>query len=218
MPPRWYLYAIRLPVGDYAVAYLGVTKHKLRKRLISHSHEHKPISAAIRACGCDDAIIQPLVCGGRDFIYALETSAIVAFNTRWPNGYNIAGGGLGGRDPLPQTRAKIGAASRARVSIEQIERMRGFAKANNAARNRSLENIAKVRAAHLGKKRPPETGAKIAARLLGRKLSSESIAKRSAKLRGRKTITRNYLKKSREDPRYETVTRNPSKNISGETQ
>ena len=166
MPPHWYLYAIRLPVDDYVVAYLGVTKHKLRKRLTQHSREHKPISDAIRACGRDTVIIQRLACGNRDFIYNLEVRAIAAFNTRWPNGYNLASGGFGGRDPLPSTRAKIAAAS--------------------LGRKCSPETVAKRVAKTRGMKRSPETCAKIAAVRLGRKRSPESVAKTAAANRGRK--------------------------------
>jgi len=103
-----YLYAIRLPVNDFAVSYIGVTNN-LSKRKSAHvrNKERSLIGTAIAQCGGDQIIFEPLESGERDLIYRREVDAIAAFNTRYPDGYNLAAGGIGGRDPLPSTRAKL---------------------------------------------------------------------------------------------------------------
>jgi predicted GIY-YIG superfamily endonuclease len=134
MADTFALYAIRLPVNDYAVAYIGVTKNE-RGRLREHRKEHKLISDAIRSCGHDAVVFQVLARGKRAFIYELEIKAIAAFGTRSPKGYNVAAGGIGGRDWLPCMREK--------------------ASASHKGVPKSADHRAKIGASHQGRKRKP---------------------------------------------------------------
>lgn len=160
----WYLYAIRLSVNDYAIAYVGVTKN-FRRRSKEHWQGYIPIDDAIRMCGKENVIFQRLVRGGKDFIYNLESEAITAFKTRWPNGYNQTAGGYGCRDPLPQTLAKLVAAG---VKHNQRPEIRAIL----AVRNNSPEHLAMLAARNSSSEfqarriaaiRSPENLAKLAA-------------------------------------------------------
>jgi hypothetical protein len=168
----WYLYVIRLPVNDYAAAYVGVTKQRPpRKRFYAHGHDKHPISRAIQQCGKEAVVFEILESGSREHIVdRREAEAILAMGTRWPRGYNIASGGQVCRDMLPQTKAKISAAS---LLPERVTRLREMARtpesrARVAARNRTPEFIAQVntpeivaRKSELGKR--PENLARLAA-------------------------------------------------------
>lgn len=144
----WHLYVIRLPVNDYVIAYVGVTKNEAATRLSSHRYAPLLIGDAIRACGHENVIFEIIESGARDFIYQREQEAIATFKTRVPFGYNVAAGGFGGRDPLPGTRAKIGAANAI------------------ALRGRTIpaETCARMAAARRGKKRSPSFSEKLAER------------------------------------------------------
>ena len=151
----FFLYRITLPDGR---AYIGVSKNPC-KRFGEHcrnSSRRCYIDQTIREVGKENVIFQVLVGGARSFIYELEKKAIAKFRTRWPFGFNVSLGGVGGRDPLPITRAKISAASKApeRVaklilrnqSPEFIERINyapdNLLRLRNAAR--SLSNAARL--------------------------------------------------------------------------
>lgn len=153
-----HLYCIKL-LG--VVIYVGVTKNPTT-RFRSHHKQKKRLGPVLRKYG-ERAWIETLAIGQREYIYELEIQAIIAFNTRHPNGFNIGAGGFGCRDPLPSTRAKISAANsvpstRARISAAQL------------GRTRSPETRAKMSAAKigkpggmLGKTHPAETRAKMSA-------------------------------------------------------
>ncbi len=150
------LYAIRLPVNEYAIAYIGVTKrHPPRNRLRGHYAQNTPIGDAIRLCGRGDFVFQELVRGTREFIYDLEAKAIVSFNTRWPNGYNLASGGFGGRDPLPSTRAKMSVHRRTPEHLAHLATARRSPNrlARLAVANRSPERVAREAATITGRAR-----------------------------------------------------------------
>lgn len=154
---RAYLYAIRLPVNDYAVAYVGVTKW-LRARFDRHASngDDSLIGAAVKECGAQFVLFEVLECGDSERIYAREVELIAKLGTRWPAGYNLAPGGSGGRDPLPRTREKIGAAHRGKIV--------------------SAETRAKQAAAKLGRKQLPELIAKRTAGQKGRPLHPNTRA------------------------------------------
>ena len=98
--PLWYLYTIRLPVNDYAVAYVGVTRQNPpRDRFRDHCNSQKKIGRVIRLCGRGNCVFEVIESG--DYVRIVdqrERAAIAEFNTRWPNGYNMDGGGFAGRE------------------------------------------------------------------------------------------------------------------------
>lgn len=167
---QWHLYVIRLPANDYAATYVGVSKNP-RERFSRHCRSRTPIGNAIQLCGRDLVICEVLESGTRDQIYQREIETIAALNTRWPNGYNIAFGGLaGGRDPLPITRAKISAGLRGKKpSNETREKL--SARRNFFGRKHTTETRAKLSLAQLGKKHSPETLAKMSASQMARRVA-----------------------------------------------
>ena len=83
----YHLYCMRLPVGDYEIAYIGVTKY-IKGRSTSHRYGRGLLGRAIRQCGHENVIIQKLATGDRRYIFELERRAISRFGTLWPRGYN----------------------------------------------------------------------------------------------------------------------------------
>ena len=155
MTDVYHLYAIRLPVNDYAIAYIGVTKRP-HGRWADHAKGREFIGRAVRECGRQNVIFEILVTGSRELIYRREIDAIVAENTRWPNGYNLATGGFGCRNPLPETREKLRQANQGKKqSAAHIEHMA----ATKRGVSHSAEHVAKVAAANTGKRRTPEVRA-----------------------------------------------------------
>jgi hypothetical protein len=149
------LYQITLPDGR---AYIGVSKN-LPRRIQHHSRTASQIGEAIRQVGLENVSFRTLVRGSRDYIYALESKAIQAFNTRWPHGLNISTGGFGCRDPLPETRTKIGLANSGTKHPH-------LAELNRKRRGEKLSplRVAKTAAAHRGMKRSAETCARLSAK------------------------------------------------------
>ena len=150
-----YLYKITVPDGR---EYIGVSK-SLSRRFSCHSRTASLIGGAIRQAGPKNVRLQTLVRGEREYIYALEPKAIKVFNTRWPNRLNVSVGGFGCRDPLPETRAKIGLANSLipKPHLAELNRKRRGEK-------RSLASIMKTAAAHRGMKRSAETCARLSAK------------------------------------------------------
>jgi predicted GIY-YIG superfamily endonuclease len=105
-----YLYQITLPNGR---GYIGVALNP-RKRFKEHCRSSYNIGKAIREFDVSEVSFIVLACGTQDYIYDLEARAIKAFATQWPSGLNMAGGGFGGRNPHPSTRAKQSKALRGR--------------------------------------------------------------------------------------------------------
>lgn len=200
----WYLYAIRLPVNDYAVAYIGVSKNP-RDRWTHH--RANVIGEAIRICGRKNVLFQRLVCGTSDFIYDMERAAIAAFNTRPPNGYNLAAGGqiARGGEALPTTRAKL--AEKYKTNLAFQAACREPKSAEHKAKFRSVlrrpEVVGAMLKALIGVKQTPEQVAKRVAsrlatvkrdgnKLVGRKASPEHTAKTVA-TKARKKVERGGL-------------------------
>jgi len=75
-----------------------------------------------------------------------------------------------------ETKAKISAAKKGKLSTEVLAKMR----AAHKGKKRTEETKAKISAANKGRKRSDEAKAKISAANKGRKRSDESIAKRIA--------------------------------------
>jgi hypothetical protein len=110
---RRHLYRILLPDGR---SYIGVAKDP-RARFSGHSGAPTRIGEAIRRYGRNACRLEILCVGSRDYILDLERHAIIAFNTRWPAGYNVDGGGMV-PDPHPETIARQ-QASTARTRLRQ---------------------------------------------------------------------------------------------------
>lgn len=172
-----YLYAIRLPVNDYAIAYVGVTRQTPRDRFGKHCRSRRShISEAIRLCGRKNVVLDVLASGNAGYIYAYEIQAIKKFNTLWPNGYNLTPGGIGyrnGFEELPITRAK-------RAEAVRGEKHPNWGKpAWNRGRSPSAATRAKQSAAKQGIKFPPrspEHSAHLADALRGKPFTPERIA------------------------------------------
>lgn len=133
-----------------------------------------------------------------DQLNAHEELMIESLGTLHPRGYNLKGGGKGGRHTeetkrkisesnkgktvSEATRAKIGALHRGRTPSASAR-----AKMSETRRGRvlSAENKAKLIAASRGRPVTEETRQKIRAALLGKTASAESKAKLSAALKGK---------------------------------
>lgn len=89
--PR-YLYLILLPDGR---GYIGVSINP-DKRFSVHSAPgtRTLIGEAIRRHGRQSCQLKRLCAGPREYMYALERRAVIAFKTRYPTGYNLDAGGL----------------------------------------------------------------------------------------------------------------------------
>lgn len=67
MADSYCLYAIRLPVDDYAIAYIGVTKRP-RGRWADHAKGREFIGRAVAACGRRNVVFEILATGSRESI------------------------------------------------------------------------------------------------------------------------------------------------------
>ena len=183
----YFLYRILFPNG---CAYIGVTVRP-SIRLREHRRTKSFVGRAVRRHGTS-VKLQVLACGGRSYIYAIEQTAIQAFRTRWPHGYNLAAGGSGGRDPLPSTRRKLAAAVAGHWNGSANPNFGGI----------SPEHREKLAAAKIGTKRGPHT--------------SETIAKMSAAKKG--NTARLGKPHSEETKRKISATKQASKRFSATKQ
>lgn len=138
-------------------------------------------------------LVQTLVVAdGWEYLCDLEKKAIIAFDTKWPNGYNITKGGDGFTGVITKEhREKISQALKGRVkSAEHLQKISNSLKGKlhteefkqrmsviqkNRPYKHSAETCEQISIALRGKKKPPrskEHAAKIAAALKGRKLST----------------------------------------------
>lgn len=200
----------RVTASDERV-YLGVSKNP-RERLRRGHHSDKKSALY----GLTNLRLDILACGSREYIYQLEDRAIIAFNTRWPNGLNKSAGGFGGRtDPLPSTRAKLSAGHKGQrawnkgVPMSAADR----AKLATAMKNSPLVLAAQVKATaaaaakpvwNKGKKTgpqkyqrvvPPELRARLAAANTNNPRVQAALAKAIAKLTGKKLSTESIAKR-----------------------
>lgn len=157
----FFLYRITLPDG---CMYFGVAKNPQR-RFVEHCRSPYVIGQEIRKSKREAIRFEILVCGEDWYIFELEAQSVAAFNTRWPNGLNIAVGGFGGRDHLPMIREKI---SRVCTGKKKTTEARRHISAALTGRTPTPETRAKLAKANLGKKMPDAIKAKISAALVGR--------------------------------------------------
>jgi group I intron endonuclease len=185
-----YLYCLNFPNGKL---YIGISNNPVR-RLVEHigaakRQEPHLVYAAIRKYGTPQ--LQILCAGHKDYILALEITAIECFQTRDNTiGYNIARGGNAGT-PGPQStehRAKIGVA---RLGKSHSEETRAKMSAALLGRAHSAQHRANIGAAQIGKTLSAEHRANISAARLGKPrkpFSEEHRAKLSA------AVTKHHLK------------------------
>ena len=92
------LYMITAPSGR---SYIGYSSRDAESRFSEHvgnskaSRTNSILHAAIRKHGADKMQLRTLLVGSEDYCFGLEDSAIKAFCTMMPNGYNMIGGGVG---------------------------------------------------------------------------------------------------------------------------
>lgn len=150
------------------------------------SRRRTHIGSAIHQYGRKNAVFETLVAGHPEYILDLEIKAIACFNTRWPNGYNLAPGGFGyrgGLDELPVTRAKRSANTCGKKNPSWGK------PAGNRGRSPSTATQAKQAAAKRGIKFPPrspEHCAHLAASLRGKSFTPERIENITAAQRRRR--------------------------------
>lgn len=189
---RGVLYRLTFPNGK---AYVGIT-NDFNRRMNAHRRSAnkypQPVCRAIAKTGWDNVVREILVVGSYAYIRQLESLAIVAFNTRIPNGYNVSEGGEFAPSLAPEVRAKISKANSGKIPTtaqrqKQAESMR--------LKWLEPEYRAKTVAAATGNKRSDETKKKQSIARLGMKFSDEHRAKLSAARKGK--IVHSWSEESR---------------------
>lgn len=178
---------------------MGITKGTAAVRFTAHVYNavkdgyKTPLHAAIRKYGKAEMRLETLViAGGWDYLCELEKKAIAAFETRWPNGYNITKGGDGftgiitdehrlkiskalkGRVKTPAHLEKISNSLKGKVHTEEFKQRMSEIQKNRPYKH-SSETCTQISISLKGKAKPPrskEHAAKISAALKGRKLST----------------------------------------------
>jgi len=92
------LYMITAPSGK---SYIGYSSRSAQSRFSEHvanalaCRTSSVLHASIRKYGPDKMRVREIVVGDEDYCFDLEHSAILAFGTMIPHGYNMIGGGAG---------------------------------------------------------------------------------------------------------------------------
>ena len=92
------LYMITAPSGK---SYIGYSARDAQSRFSEHvanaiaCRTSSVLHASIRKYGAERMQLKELVIGSDDYCFSLEHSAILAFGTMIPAGYNMIGGGVG---------------------------------------------------------------------------------------------------------------------------
>lgn len=162
-----FLYKLDFASGK---SYIGITTlHAANQRFIVHRSEAVRtrskllIHNAWRKHGEPHMTVLAVASG--DYLLELERSAIRAYGTQEPNGYNLTAGGDANPSSTPAARAKISAFAKTRIH--------------------SPETRAKMSAAKKGKPKSVETRARMSAGCMGRRPSSETREKLSLAAKGR---------------------------------
>ena len=191
------LYSLTSPSGHQ---YIGIAKDA-NKRWAVHKSAAKTTNSqsalyqAIRKYGFDSFEKKILVIGEFDYVKELEPKAIIAFNTKKPNGYNLTDGGDGtvGYKMSDETKALIAEKTRTRMqNPESILLLRNA----NLGKQQSAETNKKkgrpgVPSGMLGKTHSEETRQRISQSLVGNAhtkghtLSDEHKRKVSEAMKGR---------------------------------
>lgn len=113
------LYQLTSPAGK---SYIGISLKTTEARWAKHvehaigKRENGALYAALRKYGTESFQVKTLVVADDwEYLCKLEQKAILAFNTKSPNGYNITDGGEGVQGPRDaKTKAAISAAQKKR--------------------------------------------------------------------------------------------------------
>lgn len=190
---RGNLYRMTFPNGK---VYIGITNN-IRRRINAHKRAAAnrldlPVSRAIYKFGWDSVKFERLLSGPYHSIRRLESHAIVFFNARVPNGYNVSEGGEIAPSMAPEVRAKIAKSNTGKKQTreqlnKQAESMRKRW-GDSEYRDRVIKGAT-------GLKRSEETKRKQSEARLGIKFSEEHKAKLSAARKGR--LVHNWSPESR---------------------
>ena len=145
------LYRIDFPNGR---SYIGMTVCEPRKRFNEHRYQARIgggmfVHAAMRKYGLEHVRFNVLVVADdRQYLEQLERSAISAFGTRFPHGYNLTDGGDGapqgnqfqlGKKRSAESRMRMSATRKGRVlSPEHRDAVRRALIGNTYCRGRAL--------------------------------------------------------------------------------
>lgn len=189
---RGLLYKLTFPDGKI---YIGIT-NDFSRRMRAHKgaslRNTHPVCRAIAKFGWDNVNKETLVVGEYHYVRKLESSAILAFNSRVPDGYNVSQGGEFAPSLAPEVRAKIAKANTGKITpIEQRQ------KQAESMRKKWLEPEyrEKVISAATGNRRSDETKKKQSEARVGIKFSDEHRAKLSAARKGK--VVHNWSEESR---------------------
>ena len=130
----WTIYLVTC--GPTSKCYVGVTRMTLKERWQSHLLDAKKrryksvFHSAIRLYGAECFSVEPMYfSANRADAMDAERRFIASFNSKIPNGYNMADGGYGGATRIgmkhsPETRARISLAHTGRKkTTEHVERI-----------------------------------------------------------------------------------------------
>jgi len=140
---QYFLYKVVNSINDKV--YIGITndvKRRFRDHCRPQGSSKSAIRNAINVHGKENFHLQILCIGSKEYCVEIEENAIAAFNSRVPNGYNIAKGGLGAcglTGELNGMYGKVGAQAN----------KKGFF----TGKTHSEVTKAKISQAHTGKKR-----------------------------------------------------------------
>lgn len=189
---RGVLYKMTFPNGK---VYVGITNDFARRMRAHKSASLKyqqPVCRAIAKHGWSNISREIIVIGPYHYIRQLESSAIVIFNARIPDGYNVGEGGEFAPSLAPEVRAKI---SKANAGKKVTPERRAQHAEIMRLKWQDPEYRAKTIAATLGNRRSDETKKKQSVARLGIKFSDEHRAKLSAARKGK--ITHHWSEESR---------------------
>lgn len=179
---RGTLYRMTFPNGK---AYVGITSdfaRRMKAHKAASAKYQQPVCRAIAKYGWENVTREVLVVGPYAYIRQLESTAIVAFNTRIPHGYNVSEGGEFAPSLAPEVRAKISKSNTGKTpTIAQREKQADSMRAKWL----DPEYRKKTIAAATGNKRSDETKKKQSVARIGIKFSDEHRAKLSAARKGK---------------------------------
>jgi len=156
-----YLYQIVNAVDG--LQYIGVTKNP-KVRFRSHAfHNIKTrsfLKNAIKKYGVDNFKMNILLIGSQKYCYEMEAKVIAAYNTKFPNGYNICSGGIGAVGLNGEANGMYGRTGELHPNFGKP----GY----NLGKKMSEESKEKMRQSRLGRKFSQETREKLKQMALNR--------------------------------------------------
>jgi group I intron endonuclease len=208
------LYCVTSPSGKKYIGISSKTAEDRWKKHVSNKKDNCALHFAIRKYGSKTFELKTLLISDNwDYLCLMEQKAIISFNTKSPNGYNITDGGEGviGRIVTDETKAKMSIGQKKRFkdpaqkaknkengklgSVRNMERcaalrIDGKPKwirelEESRCRNGSAEHKAKVSKATKAAMARPEVKKKLYAAARERSLDSEWRAKISKTSKGR---------------------------------